>query len=295
MAGTGYPHSNISEDIRQWMEFISTCRDEACLVPNRHPFYPVPEQPPFYYGPRPCMPVVPTRLATNKVMIIGEYPNTRFGTVRTATGWREQFVPVGDINEPFEGGQYYDGYSIRDYPTFASLELSYLKPLGLDINKDIWLTNINKCHLLRPSHIETYEKLGWNTPPTRDSYDTDDDYLAIAAVCVRRHLVRELELCQPKLIITLGEKAYRMIHSSDDFQQPAPDTTNYRSMTGTVLLANVKTQSFDKRNAVFSIFNVVHLFHPSLFIRTEDTAPLQKHTTQDIPAVRGFLQSIGLV
>src|SRR4051794_31607579 len=100
MADSTFPYNDINGDIRAHMEFISTCRDEKCLVPNKHPFYPVPEKPPFFLGKRPCLPVVPTKLTTNRVMIIGEYPNTRFGTVKTGqNGQKENFVPVSDINE----------------------------------------------------------------------------------------------------------------------------------------------------------------------------------------------------
>lgn len=295
MVDSAFPHLDISEDIRALMAFVSTCRDEKCLVPQKHPFYPVPEQPPFFHGKRPCLPVVPTKLATNKVMIIGEYPNTRFGTVENqSTGHLETFVPMSDINEPFEGGRYYDGHSIRDYPTFTSLQRNYFDPLGLDMNSDMWLTNINKCHLLRPGHVATYKRIGWNDPPTQASYDADDDYFEIASVCALRHLPRELVLCQPKLIIALGLKAYRVLHSSDDFQIPAPNIT-FTDVAGKILLANDTTHPLDRRNVFFEKYNVVHLFHPSFFIRSDDQEGLNLHLNEHIPAVRSFMQSIHLL
>ena len=295
VASSSFPYINgLSEEIRAWMEFVSTCREPSCLVAQRHPFYPVPNQPPLFHGPRPVMPVVPTNLATRRIMMIGEYPNTRFGTAQhPTTGKLEKFVPVSDINEPFEGGRYWDGHSIRDYPTFDSLQHNYLEPLGINLRSDIWMTNINKCHLLRPDNINTYVRLGWDEPRTEASFVDDNDYMEIASVCVPRHLPREIELCQPQLIILMGEKAYRMVHGSDDYQTPAPDIV-FGRIVGEILRANTVTHELDTRNALFRQHNVVHLYHPSFFIRGASQAAVDQHHNVHIPAVKAFLESINL-
>lgn len=274
MAASTFPYLDISNNIRELMTLIANCREPACAVTQNHPFYPVPEE---TYGKRACRPVVPTNLATHKVMMIGEYPNSRFATVkRPGSNRLEEFVPVGDINEPFEGGRYYDGFSIRNYPTFESLDQNYLIPLKLNVREHVWLTNINKCYLLRSDNIETYQQVGWTEPPVQASYVNDSDYFKVAAVCVPRHLPKELHECQPKLIIAFGKKAYHMIHSSDDFQTPGPNI-DFESLAGTILGANDATHPLDHRNALFRAFNVVHLFHPSYFARSaSDEEELKK-------------------
>jgi uracil-DNA glycosylase len=294
MATNTFPYINISENIRALMEFISTCREPSCLVPQRHPFYPTPDLPPFYYGKRPCLPVVPTNLATNKIMIIGEYPNGRYGKAKKInSAGADNLVPLDSINEPFEGGRYFDGYSVRDYPTFDSLDQNYLTPLGLNVRKDVWLTNINKCFLMSDKNIMSYKNVGWMQPTDPIPAATIDDYYAIASVCVARHLPRELDLCQPKLIIALGGKAYHMLHSSNDFKTPAVDD-HFNELIGKVLLANDTSNPKDKRNDTFRKFNVVHLNHPSFFIRPGSDAAHTAHLNTHIPAVKTFMQSIHL-
>jgi hypothetical protein len=292
LAASTFPHLSISKNIRDLMTFIANCREPACAVTQNHPFYPVPE---VMYGKQACRPVVPTNLATHKVMIIGEYPNSRFATVKQSDSNRlEKFVPVGDINEPFEGGRYYDGYSIRDYPTFESLDQNYLVPLNLKVREHVWLTNINKCYLLRSDHIENYQQIGWTEPPVQASYVNDSDYFKIAAICVPRHLPKELQECQPKLIIALGKKAYQMIHSSDDFQTPGPNIV-FKRIAGSILRANDTSHPLDHRNALFRAYNVVHLFHPSFFPRGANQDVLDLHLHTHIPAVKQFIDDNHIV
>lgn len=287
------PIINPDENIRALMEFVSTCRDDKCAVPQKHPFYPTPEKPPLYYGKRPCMPVVPTNLNTGKLMIIGEYPNCRFGSETKLNPTKEDILklfPVADVNEPFEGGRYFDAHNNLKYPTYESLDEHYLKPLGINVRADVWLTNINKCYLMTPANITRYQELGWSDPPTQTTLSTDADYYAIAAVCVPRHIPKELQLCQPQLIIVLGGKGYHMVHGSDDFQTPAAvDHSN--ELFGKVLLRNDTSNPLDKRNSLFRQFNVVHLHHPSLWTYEGSEDKLQQHMTVDIPAVKAFIDS----
>jgi len=147
---------------------------------------------------------------------------------------------------------------------------------------------------MNPKNITSYQNIGWNNPPTQASLVTNDDYYAIAAVCAPLHLPRELELCQPKLIIVLGNKAYHMVHSSDDFQTPAP-TDNFINLAGKVLLANDVSNSLDKRNNIFRKYNVVHLFHPSFFARGASANNLDLHLHHHIPAVKDFIVSNQIV
>ncbi|MCI0649411.1 MAG: hypothetical protein L0346_31605, partial [Chloroflexi bacterium] len=280
--------------LQQLTSSISTCRDSNCLVAQRHPFYPVPHDPPLYHGQRPCLPVVPTYLARGRVMIIGEYPNCRFATVRDEiTGRLELFVPIADINEPFESGRYFNGHQVQLYPTGKSLQDSYFGPLGLNLGTDVWLTNMVKCFLMQTQHIATYQQLGWVGPDLPQPTSSYDDYFAIAGVCAGLHLARELAECQPKLVIGLGEKVYRMMHSSDDLATPAPDPGPFGVITGVPLRAGFVDHQLDTRNLLFRNLNVVHLFHPSGLIRFP--AIRDQHFNQDIPAARAFMEELGLI
>lgn len=279
--------------LQQLSQMISSC-DEDCRVKERHPFYPTPEQPPFYYGKRPLLPVVPTYLAQGKVMILGEYPNCRFAEVARPTGEKiEAAVPVGDINEPFETGRYFNGRQVQLYPTGQSLQDYYLTPLGINLATDVWLTNVVKCFLIKACHVKTYKRLGWigqaSQPKVSSSHPAS--YFKIAATCMMAKLAQEIPICQPKLVIGLGEYVYRMMHSNNN-QQPAPDPGTFGNVTGVPLLAGQASHPADRRHPLFANLNVVHLFHPSLLARQPGF--LAQHLDQDIPNVVAFMQQLGL-
>jgi uracil-DNA glycosylase len=275
---------------------ISICRDSQCPVVQQHPFYPIPHQPPLYYDKRPCLPVVPTHLAKGQVMIVGEYPNCRFASVlNPENGQVKSNVPVGDINEPFEGGRYFNGRQVQVYPTAQSLHENYLAPLSLDLQTNVWLTNVVKCFLMKKQHIDIYKDLGWigaGRPKTGASYEDFEDYFAIAARCVQQHLARELEVCQPRLVIGLGEHTYRLMHSSDDLQTPGPDLAPFTQITGVPLRAGIVSHDLDERNSLFKDLNVIHLFHPSLMLY--DPPARNRHLAEDIPPTRQFIQELSL-
>lgn len=280
---------DISEGVRQHMEFISICRDEHCPVPNKHPFYPLPDKKPLFSGPRPCMPVVPARLAREKVMILGAYPACRFATIKSG-GHLEQFIPVRDFDEPFEDSRYFDGYNVREFPSGAVLMEGYFRLLGLDPAKDLWITNMVKCFLFKQGHVNAYERVDWNEPPVAA---TRNQYFEAAAVCIARNLERELELCKPKLVIALGEDVCRMIHRSPDDQHPAPEDL-FENIIGQPLRANTFEHPRDSRNKVFKDKNVFHMYHPGLVMR-EDDPRVETHFKEHIPAAREFLAELGLV
>jgi uracil-DNA glycosylase len=272
---------------------IAVCRDSSCPVVQRHPFYPVPEEPPLYYGKRPCMPVVPVFLARGKVMVIGEYPNCRFATVpNKSNGKPVPFVPVADIDEPFTDGRYFNAQQVAVYPTGEYLRENYLNPLGLSLQTDIWLTNMVKCFLLQTKHITTYNHVGWIGPGLPSTHESYDEYFSVAARCAVLHLAHELELCQPKLVIGLGERVYRMIHSQDGFQLPAPDPGPFKDVAGVPFRAGVVQDPHDLRVPPFKDFNVVHLTHPSRLLREPDV--LDQHLHVDIPRVKNFMLELGL-
>ena len=278
----------IDEDVRAHLEFISICRIPECPVVNKHPFYPTPNQPPHFAGQTPLVPVVPTWLMQRRIMVIGAYPNCRFATVGAETS-----VPVDDITEPFDVARYFDNVGVRDYPTGDSLQRNYFEPLGLDLRKDIWLTNMVKCFLIDTHHVEAYQNLGWIDPVNPTVEATRDDYLAVAAPCMQRNLLQEVALCQPELVIGLGEEVYRMMHSSADFQ-PHGDIT-FTDIAGKALLANQQIDPLDTRHPIFMDKNVIHLYHPTSLLYPGSTFLRKKHFEEHIPETKRLLQELRLI
>lgn len=217
----------IDEDARLHLQSISVCREPTCPVVKKQPFYPVPVDPPLYHGQRPCLPVVPTYVTKGKVMLIGEYPNCRFTTQPDPQDAAKVLLaPVADINEPFESGRYFDGRTVVNYPTGESLRKHYLEPLGLSLEDDVWFTNVVKCFLIKATHMQVYKQFGWpaqwrdpNSGATRALRPAYNDYFEIASICAREHLEREVDLCQPKLIIAFGERVSTAC-STDDQTRP---------------------------------------------------------------------------
>ena len=247
------------EPLREHLEKLSTCRDARCPVPNEHPFYPVAEQPPFFYGKRPCMPVVPTRLKMGGVMVLGIYPNCKRATVTPANGAAEHSVPVQDAEEPFQYARYFDGYGVRDLRAGTILQKAYWAQLELDREKDMYITNITKCFLFEDVEVAAYKRLGWTTPPVKA---TRTRYFEAAAVCVQLWLAKEIEMCKPKLVISMGGEGCRVIHGRMNAAD-ANENKPFTRLRGKLLRANVNEGPDDARTPLFKGLNVLHLYHPS--------------------------------
>jgi uracil-DNA glycosylase len=270
-------------DIRRCMESISRCREENCPVPIYHPFYAVPASAaPFYYGKRPCMPVVPTLLCKGRVMILGFYPTCRFATIQMGP---DSGVPVRDIDEPFENSRYFDTYLVRDVRSGTVLFEEYLVPLGL-AQKDLWITNLIKCFLFKPEHITRYKDVNWNDPlvdtPTRDKWSD------AAKRCFELHLAEELDLCKPKLVLVMGSEVCRMVFSNA--QLDLADDQVFRAVRGKPLRAGQPDPAPYVRNALFGDRNLFVFNHPAGLL--SDKTYMQRHREQDIPAAGAFLDEL---
>ncbi len=292
---------------------VARCDEDRCPVKQKHPYYPTPSDPP-YLGKRACLPVTPTYAAKGGIMLLGEYPNCRFASKPapnpTTKRGKPYMAPVADINEPFESGRYFDGRTVIKYPTGESLIDRYLRPLGIDLEQDIWFTNLVKCYLIDESDIEAYRNgFGWidangewvdETGETHTVENTKEgDYNKAAALCVQRYLRRELELCKPKLIIAFGLKVHNMIHSDANWQPAAFKPGRWDKVMGQLLLANQQGDpELDTRNALFFDYNVVHLTHPSAFLfamTQNDLDKLIDTHRKHIAAASGFLAQFGYI
>jgi uracil-DNA glycosylase len=292
MSEASGPHEKLDKAVRDLLDEISVCRKQGCPVPQKHPFYPVPDRPgppDFLDGPVGCMPVVPTCLHKGGVMILGMYPTCRFAT----TGSEEE-VPVRDIDEPFEDSRYFDGYGVRNVRSGTQLKEEYFEPLGWE-EDSLWITNLVKCFLFKPEHIRAYDSIGWEIPDgfeaTRGEFGGSNEterYYEAARLCVQGWLARELELCVPKLVIALGSDVCRMVHADQNF---APASRGaWTQARGKFLRAGSAASGSHERHPLFQAVNVFCLYHPGYIRR--NAAARERHCKEHIPAVEAVWKEL---
>jgi uracil-DNA glycosylase len=185
----------------------------------------------------PVQALPPCQTTRNSVMIVGAYPAARYDTIGD-----ERFVPVGNITQPF------------DPAAWAGDELDkvYLHPLGLQ-RQQCWITNLVRCYLFeergagQKRDITKYRNLGVNWPEyaVRDRFD---EYARQGMAW----LDEELQLAQPRLVITLGSEVAAAFH---------PDLPRSRR---TALVENIK---FRRIKVNEHEWTMVHLAHPGSMVR----------------------------
>lgn len=280
---------DLDPEVRNHMDTISECRIEGCPVVQRHPYYSVPDEEPFYHGKRPCLPVVPTWLHRGRVMVLGMYPTCRFANVQKLNGGWAKEVPVRDIDEPFENARYFDTYNVRDVHSSTFLYKEYFEPLGLK-REDLWITNTVKCFLFKEGHINAYKDIGWYDLLDSPVQESRTDYFDAAKPCFTRHLITEVELCRPKLVFTMGSAVCRMVHADAD-GNPADDGV-FGIVRGRLLRANQNDSGTYERHDVFKDSNIFCFYHPAYLGRNENA--LKRHREEHIPRLRDFLAGFDL-
>jgi len=161
----------------------------------------IPSFPRRYVYPdgNPIRPVLPVQKSTQKIMIVGAFPSARFER-------REgKLIPVADNLSPFGPEEYFDGREVRIQESAAALRRGYLDPLGLDA-EDLWITDIVKVYLYPKKHIVNCRALF----PSKRFLDTHRLFPKLAQAS-RPWLIREIQACNPRLVITLGEVCARVI------------------------------------------------------------------------------------
>ncbi|HEX9260506.1 MAG TPA: amidohydrolase family protein, partial [Acidimicrobiales bacterium] len=143
------------------------------------------------------------------------------------------FVPVADVFAPMQDANYFDGYKVRNVAAGVFMQESYLKPLGVDIDTQVWLTNMIKCFLFHQSMADSYEALGWTDVKVEQSYT---ELLDVAKVC-SQWIDEEVKVCDPKLVLTVGKPPCTLLHGlpHDD---PATQGRVYNTLLGQLLKAN---------------------------------------------------------
>ena len=217
---------------------------------------PLPKPYSYLYG-NPVRPVVPYETAKRGLMIIGAYPSARFESIGRHTS-----VPVSDNAAPFANEFYFDGRRFRTVPSSDELDSIYLKQLEIP-REDCWITDLVKVFLFKPGHIASYRALGVKHPPR----ETRSMFFELACHPANlERLSREIEIAQPRLMITLGTEVAAAIRG-------LKSATAGRKL----LSASVHDVKVGK-----STVRTVHLAHPCIVMRRGKRNPWPERTAKHI-------------
>lgn len=201
----------------------------------------IPEIPSPYIFPdgNPIRPIIPVKTAQNSIMIIGAFPSARFES-RTTELCKKVLVPVANNLSPFGQEEYFDGSLVRTQASRESLGRYYFKQLNIDLNK-IWLTDLVKVYLYPDKHIKNCELIA----PGIKFVNTHKLFEKIAKASMK-WMKKEISICNPKLIITLGEVPARVI------------TSDKTTESKILLNGNVRPLFIDRK------YKIAHLGHPEI-------------------------------
>ena len=196
----------------------------------------IPEIPNPYIYPdgNPIRPVVPVKTTQNSIMLIGAFPSARFERRNKI------LIPVGDNLSPFGHEEYFDGAEVRTQASRNSLDKNYFEQLGIDSTK-LWITDIVKVYLFPDKHIKNCEVVS----PHINFVNTHKMFSKMAAASMG-WMKKEISICNPTLIITLGEVAARTISGDKK-------TTNENLLNG-----EVRPLMLEKE------YKIAHLAHPEI-------------------------------
>lgn len=299
--------------VHQILTKMAGCRLATCPVVTDHPFYYHEVPPPPTTGASavdatikratklPVMPVVPTRTAQGKVMVIGTFPTAIFTTRLPAAGNGKYFLPIANIMAPLESVPHFDGYKTRDVLTAEFFQRACLDELGLDPGKDLWVTNLVKCFMFKDTHANAYKDLGWTDPAkvgagneVSVSATAYGKMMETANLCGARFLVDEAQHCQPKLIVTLGRWGMAYMRGMNQAQA---DKLVVGDLVGQRLRAD--DASLDgpiPRTGPWATYNVMHMYHPEAVIRAiddGDRVTLERHAWS-VRELAAFLDELGI-
>lgn len=198
----------------------------------------IPEIPEKYVYPNgnPVRPVLPVQITQNKIMIIGAFPSARF---ERRDG---KLIPIADNLSPFGKEKYFDGSKIRTQASRESLNKNYFPQLDI-VPEDLWITDLVKIYLFPEKHIKNCQEIS----PHIEFVNTHKMFKKIAKTESNIFWInREIEICNPQLIITLGEVPARVI--SSDYK-----TKNKELLDGSIREVNLKKK-----------YKISHLAHPEI-------------------------------
>lgn len=165
----------------------------------------IPENYTFPDG-NPILPLPPIRTDVRGIMIVGAYPSARFEYRLSSTQPRRyRLIPVANNLQPFGPEQYFDGLRVRDLESAMGLKKYLLSKLS-SRNERYWITDLVKVFLYKREHRSSCQAVnpGFKVPVLRYRYyEIGKKSLA--------WLREECELCQPRLVVTLGEEVAQVV------------------------------------------------------------------------------------
>ena len=161
-----------------------------------------------YPDGNPIRPLPPYHVATRGLMIVGAYPSARFEYRPTYQNEEpRRLVPVADNLHPFADEHYFDGVRPRHLESSQGLSKYFLDPLGVPPHKT-WITDLVKVFLYKPDHVAS---CGAAHPRFR-AHELRSQFLPLGIKSLT-WLNREVALCKPRLIVTLGLEVAQVVSS----------------------------------------------------------------------------------
>ncbi|MEK6646678.1 MAG: uracil-DNA glycosylase family protein [Candidatus Firestonebacteria bacterium] len=182
-------------------------------------------------------PLPPVETTKNGVFIVGAYPSAKFDRDGKKT------IPIDNLKKPFDDEIYIkDGVKNRN-KSGEELEEKYLKPLGILRNK-CWITNLVKVFLFKKGHYE-------NELDSISERANFEQY-AQKSLC---WLDKEIEIAEPKIIITLGNEVAGIIGKVKGNNKRNDLLKKYE----------IKEITINNRK-----YKIIHMVHPGILMRNNE-------------------------
>ena len=208
-----------------FVNYVDDIRSRVVEIPDPY----------IYPDGNPIRPVIPTQTTQNSVMLIGAFPSARFEKRKG------RLIPVGDNLSPFGHEKYFDGTEVRTQASRDMLDAMYFHFLGLN-PEQMWITDIVKIYLYPEKHIKNCKDIA----PNIKYVNTHSLFPRIAKESMT-WMGKEIQICSPRLIITLGEV-------------PARTVTNDKK-TPSIKLLNGSVRKLSLNG---SEYKIAHLAHPEI-------------------------------
>lgn len=197
----------------------------------------------FPYG-NPVQPVLSISSCEKMIMLIGAFPSARF-EIRN-----KKLIPAANNLAPFAREEYFDGYGFRKQASREILDKHYFSLLK-KAPEDFWITDLVKVYLFPDDHFINCKEVD-----SKIQYVNTHQMFKRLANASLDCLHEEIKLCNPKIIITLGEVCARTI--SNDSLTPVKEL-----LDGTIR----PLRNFD--------IGIAHLGHPEIYRR--DVSSWREH------------------
>lgn len=211
-----------------------------------------------FYNGNIVKPLPSTETATNGVFIIGAYPSAHFELINGRP------VPSDNLKKPFDDSAESGNKSAKE------LSKKILIPLGIS-RKDCWITNLVKVFLFKDTHVNQFAIL----KSTIKSINTRGNF-EMYAVKSLPWLYREIEMANPKIIITLGNEVAGIL----------------KNVKGTTKRNALLDYKIHKIKINDKEYNVVHMAHPGTLMRKNRWTAIHKKSIEELrPQIETILKN----